>query len=96
MEIQGRGKYTACAAAQSRSKNYPHHRRDYKKVSNITQQLCKILDTVKVKHLRLVILNSITVDCREGKTDLMKTRTYARLYIVRHGGGEYNITYECE
>ena len=35
------------------------------RLSRSTQQLCEILDTVKAKHLRLVILNSITVDCRE-------------------------------
>lgn len=40
-------------------------------MSRSTQQLCEILDTVKAKHLRLVILNSITVDCREGKIDPM-------------------------
>ena len=41
------------------------------RLSRSTQQLCEILDTVKAKHLRLVILNSITVDCREGKIDPM-------------------------
>ena len=40
-------------------------------LSRSTQQLCEILDTVKAKNLRLVILNSITVDCREGKIDPM-------------------------
>ena len=41
------------------------------RLSRSTQQLCEILDTVKTKHFRLVILNSITVDCREGKIDPM-------------------------
>lgn len=41
------------------------------RLSRSTQQLCEILDTVKAKNLRLVILNSITVDCREGKIDPM-------------------------
>ena len=41
------------------------------RLSRSTQQLCEILETVKSKHLRLVILNSITVDCREGKIDPM-------------------------
>ena len=41
------------------------------RLSRSTQQLCEILDMVKTKHLRLVILNSITVDCREGKIDPM-------------------------
>ena len=41
------------------------------RLSRSTQQLCEILDTVKTKHLRLVIVGSITVDCREGKIDPM-------------------------
>ena len=41
------------------------------RLSRSTQQLCDILDTVKTKHLRLVIVGSITVDCREGKIDPM-------------------------
>lgn len=41
------------------------------RLSRSTQQLCEILDTVKAKCLRLVILNSITVDCRERKIDPM-------------------------
>ena len=41
------------------------------RLSRSTQQLCEILETVKTKHLRLVIVNSITVDCREGKIDPM-------------------------
>lgn len=41
------------------------------RLSRSTQQLCEILDMVKAKCLRLVILNSITVDCREGKIDPM-------------------------
>ena len=40
-------------------------------MSRSTQQLCEILDTVKAKNLRLVLLNSITVDCRKGKIDPM-------------------------
>ena len=41
------------------------------RLSRSTQQLCEILDTVKAKNLRLVLLNSITVDCRKGKIDPM-------------------------
>ena len=41
------------------------------RLSRSTQQLCEILDTVITKHLRLVIVNSITVDCREGKIEPM-------------------------
>ena len=36
-----------------------------------TQQLCEIIDTVREKHLRLVIVGSITLDCRSGQPDPM-------------------------
>ena len=41
------------------------------RLSRSTQQLCEILETVKQKHLRLIIVGSITVDCRTGKIDPM-------------------------
>ena len=41
------------------------------RLSRSTQQLCAILNTIKEKHLRLVILNSITIDCRNGNMDAM-------------------------
>ena len=41
------------------------------RLSRSTQHLCEILDIVKAKHLRLMILGSITVDCREGHIDPM-------------------------
>ena len=41
------------------------------RLSRSTQQLCEILETVKQKHLRLIIVGSITVDCREGQIDPM-------------------------
>lgn len=36
-----------------------------------TKQLCEIIDTVRDKHLRLVIIGSITMDCRTGHPDPM-------------------------
>ena len=36
-----------------------------------TQQLCEIIDLVREKHLRLVIVGSITLDCRNGEADPM-------------------------
>ena len=36
-----------------------------------TQQLCEIIDLVREKHLRLVIVGSMTLDCREGRSDPM-------------------------
>ena len=36
-----------------------------------TQQLCEIIERVREKRLRLVIVGSITLDCREGKADPM-------------------------
>lgn len=41
------------------------------RLSRSTQQLCEILNTIKNKHLRLVILNSVTIDCRNGDIDPM-------------------------
>ena len=41
------------------------------RLSRSTQQLCEILNTIKEKHLRLVILNSVTIDCRNGEMDPM-------------------------
>ena len=36
-----------------------------------TKQLCEIIDTIRDKHLRLVIIGSITMDCRTGHPDPM-------------------------
>ncbi len=41
------------------------------RLSRSTKQLCEIIDTVKTKHLRLEIMGSITIDCRDGKIDPM-------------------------
>lgn len=41
------------------------------RLSRSTQQLCEIINTIKEKHLRLIILNSITIDCRNGEIDCM-------------------------
>ena len=40
-------------------------------MSRSTQQLCEIVDIIKKKRLRLVIIGSITVDCRQGSIDPM-------------------------
>lgn len=41
------------------------------RLSRSTQQLCQIIDTIREKRLRLVIVGSITIDCRNGETDPM-------------------------
>ena len=41
------------------------------RLARSTQQLCEIIDIIREKRLRLVILGSITLDCREGKADPM-------------------------
>ena len=41
------------------------------RLSRSTQQLCEILEIVKAKHLRLIIIGSITIDCRSGEIDPM-------------------------
>ena len=41
------------------------------RLSRSTQQLCEIIDVIRNKRLRLIIVNSITIDCRDGKIDPM-------------------------
>ena len=41
------------------------------RLSRSTKQLCEIIEIVKEKKLRLVIVGSITVDCRNGQIDPM-------------------------
>lgn len=41
------------------------------RLARSTQQLCEIIDIVREKHLRLVIVDSITLDCRSGQPDPM-------------------------
>ena len=41
------------------------------RLARSTQQLCDIIDTVREKHLCLVIIGSITLDCRAGRADPM-------------------------
>lgn len=41
------------------------------RLSRSTQQLCEIINVIKEKRMRLVILGSITVDCRDGQIDPM-------------------------
>ena len=41
------------------------------RLSRSTKQLCEIIDVIRGKHLRLMIVGSITIDCRDGKLDEM-------------------------
>ena len=41
------------------------------RLSRSTKQLCEIIDTIREKRLRLVIVGSITIDCRSGEMDCM-------------------------
>ncbi len=41
------------------------------RLSRSTKQLCGIIDIIKEKHLRLIIVGSITIDCRKGDIDPM-------------------------
>ena len=41
------------------------------RLARSTQQLCQIIDTIREKHLRRVIVGSITLDCRSGHADPM-------------------------
>ncbi len=42
-------------------------------LSRSTKQLCEIIDVIRDKHLRLVIVGSITIDCRRGELDAMSS-----------------------
>ncbi len=41
------------------------------RLSRSTQQLCEIVEIIQKKHMRLVIVGSITIDCRNGEIDPM-------------------------
>ncbi|MBP3453840.1 MAG: recombinase family protein [Clostridia bacterium] len=41
------------------------------RLSRSTQQLCEIIEVIREKRLRLMIVGSITIDCRSGQTDPM-------------------------
>ena len=41
------------------------------RLARSTQQLCEIIDRVREQRLRLMIVGSITLDCREGRADPM-------------------------
>ena len=41
------------------------------RLSRSTQQLCELIEVIREKRLRLVIIGSITIDCRKGKADPM-------------------------
>ena len=41
------------------------------RLSRSTQQLCEIIDIIRQKRLRLIIVGSITIDCRNGEIDPM-------------------------
>lgn len=41
------------------------------RLSRSTQQLCEIVNIIKNKHMRLIIVGSIVIDCRNGEIDPM-------------------------
>ena len=41
------------------------------RLARSTQQLCEIIERVREKRLRLAIIGSITLDCRDGRADPM-------------------------
>ena len=43
------------------------------RLSRSTQQLCEIINTIQEKKLRLIIVGSITIDCRNGEIDPMSS-----------------------
>lgn len=51
------------------------------RLSRSTQQLCEIINIIKAKHLRLEILGSITIDCRNDDIDPM-----SQAFLTMSGG----------
>lgn len=51
------------------------------RLSRSTMQLCEIIDRIREKHLRLMIVGSITVDCRNGEPDAM-TKAFLQISAV--------------
>ena len=43
------------------------------RLSRSTQQLCELIEVIREKRLRLVIVGSITIDCRSGELDAMSS-----------------------
>ena len=43
------------------------------RLSRSTQQLCGIIDIIREKRMRLIIIGSITIDCRNGEMDAMSS-----------------------
>lgn len=41
------------------------------RITRSTKQLCDVIDLVKEKHIKLVIKDSLTIDCTNGKLDSM-------------------------
>ena len=41
------------------------------RLSRSTKQLCEIIEVIRSKHLRLMIVGSVTIDCRNGGLDAM-------------------------
>ena len=41
------------------------------RLSRSTKQLCEIIEVIRSKHLRLMIVGSVTIDCRSGELDAM-------------------------
>lgn len=41
------------------------------RLARSTQQLCEVIERIREKRLRLVIVGSITLDCRDGQADPM-------------------------
>ena len=52
------------------------------RLTRSTQQLCEIVETIKRKRLCLMIVGSITVDCRSGQIDPM-SQAFIQMIMIR-------------
>ena len=53
------------------------------RLARSTQQLCEIIDLVREKYLRLVIVGSIILDCRNGQADPMSEAFFQMAGVFR-------------
>ena len=66
--------YKALMKLMKQNPTFTIEEKKIKEVSRLarsTKQLCEIIEIIRSKHLRLVIVGSITVDCSNGEIDPM-------------------------
>ena len=71
MYLDGYTPYEILQATSRKMYNDHLERQEEAIIPRSTQQLCEIIERIREKRLRLVIVGSITLDCRDGQADPM-------------------------